>query len=747
MKSVTAALACAGLIAFAAAVPVPALARPVVIEESAALTSPDPAWTFGRYGVAIDGDYALISGSRVVQDPEGEVHEEGTAFLYRRSGTSWLYQGRLGPIDTIPSGQWRAGLAMKNGVAVTWFDETRVFELQGDTWVRTPLLLPVENTTTGSDIEIDGARILMSRDLCFQSAVLRKMNDRWNFEGYLPGHNISCSAPWGGASEQDLHGTHAIVHNREGPGGEPAGLYLYRLNENGVGWRQIRFVPRVQGLATESWVAMNWPHWASTGPKHWGTAVGYEISEGVGALSRYRLQPADSYLLPEVYQISATGIERFRDGFAERNWSFDRDTHVINLYRINADGAHSSEHVATLQTSNGGRLGNLFDSSGDRMIVSGWAKHQGNDTVRIYDIPASLEAPPAQVHEFELSSDGAAWQPAAGSTFSVVRAGNTGVYRQASTEGNPSSSLTTSAANQAIQVEVWPRAIDGTSAWVGLTTRRNGSSYYYVTLRASGRIELKRMVNGTFTTLAGAAATFATGQKYRLRLESIGSAHRVYLDDIPVLTARDSTLREGVPGVMMYRAAADYDNVMITSSPFTTIDKHFFGDFSNYFEVWTETSGAWRYDSAGYHQTSLTGYGRAVTGARTDDQIVRARIRPNSFAGPDNWVGLMARYHDDRNHLFVTLRARGVVSLWRRTNGVITQLASRSMTVTPGAWYAVRVEVVSGRTRVFVNEQLQLATNADPGPTVPDLSESKGQVGLITYQATADFDDFLAYQP
>jgi hypothetical protein len=107
----------------------------------------------------------------------------------------------------------------------------------------------------------------------------------------------------------------------------------------------------------------------------------------------------------------------------------------------------------------------------------------------------------------------------------------------------------------------------------------------------------------------------------------------------------------------------------------------------------------------------------------------------------------MARYHDDRNHLFVTLRARGVVSLWRRTNGVITQLASRAMTVTPGTWYSVRVEVVSGRTRVFVNEQLQLATNADPGPTVPDLSESKGQVGLITYQATADFDDFLAYQP
>jgi hypothetical protein len=30
---------------------------------------------------------------------------------------------------------------------------------------------------------------------------------------------------------------------------------------------------------------------------------------------------------------------------------------------------------------------------------------------------------------------------------------------------------------------------------------------------------------------------------------------------------------------------------------------------------------------------------------------------------------------------------------------------------------------------------------------VPSVSWSKGQVGLITYKATAHFDDFLAYQP
>jgi hypothetical protein len=162
---------------------------------------------------------------------------------------------------------------------------------------------------------------------------------------------------------------------------------------------------------------------------------------------------------------------------------------------------------------------------------------------------------------------------------------------------------------------------------------------------------------------------------------------------------------------------------------------------------WNTSQGQWQATGGVFRQSDSAGYGRAIVGARTGDQVVQARIRPMSFAGPDNWVGLMARYHDDRNHLFVTLRSRGVISLWRRTNGAITQLATRSMPVSAGTWYRVRVEVVNGLTRVFVDNQLQLSTNADPGPVVSGYSDSKGQIGLITYKATADFDDVVAYQP
>jgi hypothetical protein len=600
----------------------------------------------------------------------------------------------------------------------------------------------------GPDIDIDGGRILISRNACYQSAVLRKSNGTWNIEGTLPGHGITCSSTGYGGNEQDIHGTHAILHNHWGPNGEPEGVYLYRLYGNGVGWRQTRFAPAENGRIRNDRIALNWPNWAGSGSTQLGSAVGYEISDGGGAWSPYGLQPVDSYMdfFINTNSLSTTGIERYRDGFAQRNWSFDRDTYVINLFRINDDAAHSSEHVATLQPSDGQYLGNQIASSGNRIIVGGWSNNQGNDTVRVFDVPESLEAPPAHVHDFEQASGGAAWQPAAGSTFSVVRVGNSGVYRQASTDGTPSSSLTTASANQAIQAQVTPRATVGANAWIGLTTRRAGSSYYYVTLRASGAIELKRLVNGAFTTLAAAPASFSTGQTYRLRLESIGTLHRVYLDDVSVLTARDATLREGVPGVITNRASADFDSVVVTSSPLTTINKQPFEDYYTR-ESWTEHSGTWSPTSVGYRQSSLTDYGRAFTGALADDQVVQARIRPTAFASPDNWVGLMARYLDERNYLYVSLRARGVISLWRRTNGANTHLATRSMAVTPGTLYDVRLEVVGGLTRVFVNEQLQLSSSADTGPTVPNVSWSKGQVGIITYRATADFEDILAYQP
>jgi hypothetical protein len=108
---------------------------------------------------------------------------------------------------------------------------------------------------------------------------------------------------------------------------------------------------------------------------------------------------------------------------------------------------------------------------------------------------------------------------------------------------------------------------------------------------------------------------------------------------------------------------------------------------------------------------------------------------------------VLLRYKDDRNHTYLALQGRGNVSLWRRIHGDIHQLGTRNLPVATSNWYTLRVETVGGETRVFVNDTLQFTATADLGPTDSGVAVPKGTVGIITQKSTADFDDFLAYQP
>jgi len=372
-----------------------------------------------------------------------------------------------------------------------------------------------------------------------------------------------------------------------------------------------------------------------------------------------------------------------------------------------------------------------------------------SNIVRIYNLPTTHDPIAAQTFGFETANTPSGWQLSPGSTFTVTRVNNNGVWRQRSTDGTPAAWLTTNRrTTQSIQSEITLRAISGTDRWVGLATRRtDDANYYYVTLRTNGRIELKRMRNGVFTVLTSGPATLAIGAKVRLRLESIGGTHRVYLNDQQVLSALDFTMSQGSVGILTNRAAADFDNIIAGPAPFATIYSDDFSEATPAFEGWTTAEGSWQRTAGLVHQSSTAGYARLTVGARTDDQVVQVRVRPTSFTEPDNWVGVLLRYQDVRNHTYLSLRGRGNISLWRRTNGAIQQIGTRSIAVATGTWYTLRVETVGGETRVFVNNTLQFTTTAELGPTNPDVQGQKGTVGLITQKSTADFDDFLAYQP
>ncbi len=131
-----------------------------------------------------------------------------------------------------------------------------------------------------------------------------------------------------------------------------------------------------------------------------------------------------------------------------------------------------------------------------------------------------------------------------------------------------------------------------------------------------------RMVNGVAMTLDSARANLAVGRKVRLQLESIGSMHRVYVDDHLLISGTDDSPAEGLAGIVM-----------------------------------------------------------------------------------------------------------------------------RAIPVNTGAWYTLRVDLVNDTTRVFVNGEQVFTTSKPLGPANPDETHSKGNVGIISYKAAAEFDDFLASQP
>jgi hypothetical protein len=97
------------------------------------------------------------------------------------------------------------------------------------------------------------------------------------------------------------------------------------------------------------------------------------------------------------------------------------------------------------------------------------------------------------------------------------------------------------------------------SHWIGAMVRyTDPSNYYYVTLRSSNDLSLRKLVNGVITELAHKPFTLKMGQPYRLRIEAIGTKIVVYLNDSVWVQASDSSHPQGRSGLITYRAAARF---------------------------------------------------------------------------------------------------------------------------------------------------------------------------------------------
>src|SRR6185295_14024352 len=114
-------------------------ARPVVIEESVRIVSPDPSHP-EISAVAIDGDDALIT-LRLYTPPDEDGYDQSEdlrTWLYRRVNGVWTPVREVAHTSHGDYETWGQGLAMQNGVAAITSPFTILERRNGD-WVAAPV--------------------------------------------------------------------------------------------------------------------------------------------------------------------------------------------------------------------------------------------------------------------------------------------------------------------------------------------------------------------------------------------------------------------------------------------------------------------------------------------------------------------------------------------------------------------------------------------------------------------------------
>jgi hypothetical protein len=680
-------------------------ARPRVIESNVRLPV-DAIWV-GHWG---DQLIAIEEGAD--SSNPGQLLYTYSANLYHRSANGqWVFDHTLA-YEASPEHRPGATVVMNATIAaITMANGLRIFERSGGAW--TESALDVQPRPNGTPLDLDGTTILAT-DLadygeCGRRALMlnRAANGHWVESANFPMPADQC------VTAVDLDAESAIVRSQTNPIWRPPTVRIFE--RSGSGWVQA---------AVLSSDKESTPYYGRVVAIHDVLAM---VSDPDLGTHVYRRGPAgweetDQFLASDSNDGSAESFQITDEYVLRVTGNINRASLVAYLYRQRED--QSFEPLAILADDGTGHL-EIARVDGNRVFA--WRAEGPGQPVE-FNLPASFDVPPLVQNDFE-SNSGPALTPLPGSSFATESNGTTHVYRQSSVAGDAGATLAPDYTNQSISADIRLNAVNGADRWVGLMVRyTNEANFYYVTLRDSNRIVLKRMSGGVFTELASVPIDVSVGQSYRIGLEASGTHLLVCVDGQIVIRGWDPQLTHGRAGLRMYRAAADFDNVVLTPGPLNdlTLAKR-------------ETTGAWSGTYAVL--TAADGNARLTSGYPRLDAVVQASISVPWSSGVTGraWAGLMVRHVDAGNYYYVTARQSGQLSLRKLTNGTITVLGTVPFQIVQDQPFLLRLEAIGDKLRVYVNDVLRLERAG--ASLVP------GKVGLATYRTAARFDYYTAYEP
>jgi pectate lyase len=152
---------------------------------------------------------------------------------------------------------------------------------------------------------------------------------------------------------------------------------------------------------------------------------------------------------------------------------------------------------------------------------------------------------------------------------------------------------------------------------------------------------------------------------------------------------------------------------------------------------WTASGGSWSVVTDGdraYRQTGTSSDARARAGDPAwRDYTVSADVRPNAFNGTNRFVAVLARAQSNTSYYYVALRSNNTVELKKLVGGSSTTLAAAPLTVAVGTQYRVSLEVRGTALTASVNGTRMVSAS--------DSQFAAGQIGVATFNASADFDN------
>ncbi|HEX6397028.1 MAG TPA: hypothetical protein VFZ95_06365, partial [Steroidobacteraceae bacterium] len=514
----------------------PAFAKPIEIHETQ------------RVDIVINSS-ADFDVADVDIDPTGIIvgGRHGTdygAFMFERDAAgTWVFKQQLGVTSTPV---WPR-VAIGGKEAVYDIGELRMVHRGGYKWV--PIqgpILPYTNSWQ-SQIEYSGGRFYGSSFSC-ELMIVGKQGGSWNYQG-----NLSFARqPYCDNNDQwhSVDGDRALVMTQNQ-------ARLYQRDSSGV-WTPGEFLRRPDGNIAG------------------GLNVSMSGSTATVEDDVFRAGTPDSWqfvrhLQPLTAYQGGSGNTAVSGGFIMQwQWSdgLGDNTQSINVFR-----ASDLEHVATLRTSDGGAMSGPFAFDGQYLVVTGRATLESvANRLYYFELPTSYSPTPATVQDDFETGNAGGWTTLPGSQFTVATrplafgTGSTRVFRQSSVAGDAGASFNAvDWTNQSITADVRPTAFSGSDRWAGLFARRSdASNYYYVSLRSSNKLLLRKKVNGALVSLGSAAIPVVLNRNYRITLTASDGHVSAAVDGRTLIKADDNELTSGSAGILSYRAAADFDNVVVS---------------------------------------------------------------------------------------------------------------------------------------------------------------------------------------